>query len=224
MAKRPLPLVTGDTTKTMLPEVLPDPRAGRAREGGPRARTLAHMQRLVATAASMGVATGVAGCGKETKRRDPDPVPQPVASETATVPPVLTAEPPPTVNPIPPTGYAVVDPVPRPAHCPDVAAAMTSKATFGKNGALTLEVHGPARPDFRWVRDAKPVVYGGSVKSFSFSNADAVVEIAPTGGVQVASVSLRAFCSKGPITIAASISWSGEPKAGVEPSASLNEY
>lgn len=45
---------TGD--KTVLPEVLPDPRRPNTSASSPRSRTLAHMQRMLATATAVAIA------------------------------------------------------------------------------------------------------------------------------------------------------------------------
>jgi hypothetical protein len=80
MKKRSLPLVT-TSDKTMLPEVLPDPRASEsARRGGagPRSRTLDRLQTLLAAsaaAAALGCGEGTGGGGYAVV--DPMPMPPP---------------------------------------------------------------------------------------------------------------------------------------------------
>ena len=119
MKKKSLPLVT----KTMLPEVLPDPRRPATGASAPRHRTMAHMQRLLATAAAVGVASAgvgtvaatgaaTAGCGKSTKVPDGKTDGGAVENNGNT------------------SGYAVVDPMPPPAHCPGVARTVAASAKF----------------------------------------------------------------------------------------------
>jgi hypothetical protein len=57
-SKKKLRVLTSGDAKTVLPEVLPDPRRpaaaaeGARTPGSPRARTMAHLQKLLATAAA----------------------------------------------------------------------------------------------------------------------------------------------------------------------------
>jgi hypothetical protein len=106
----------------LLNEVLPKPTVGQEPHG-PRARTLTHMQRLLALAAAS--ATLGSGCPDKSPGSGygvVDPIPSPPtapvppasaitsATASATAPPTATAPPPPTYNP----GYGVVDPMPPP--------------------------------------------------------------------------------------------------------------
>jgi hypothetical protein len=71
--KKKLPVLTS-APKSVLPEVLPDPR--RARQvSAPRSRTVAHMQRLLATAAAAMATT--AACAKDRGYAVVDPMPAP---------------------------------------------------------------------------------------------------------------------------------------------------
>src|SRR5689334_15926869 len=146
--KKKLPVVE---TRTVLPEVLPDPRVSRARSPAPRQRTIAQMQRLM----TMGAAVGIAfGCGKTTgtpatnggESRGCGKGGRATAKDDAGT----------TTNA---TGYAVVDPVPTPAYCPNVAEKIkaTAVAAQGDAGEVVIDVYFPLaidRPDVQYVKDA----------------------------------------------------------------------
>src|SRR5436190_21723735 len=113
--KKKLP-VLASATKSVLPEVLPDPR--RPKElSAPRNRTVAHMQRLLATAAAVGVAT--VSCGKEKAATDPSGEHKGCGKKGSSSGDQTSS-----------SGYAVVDPMPPPALCPDVAPTVKATATF----------------------------------------------------------------------------------------------
>lgn len=91
----------------LLPEVLPDPTLGKGRSGGPRDRTLSHMQALFATAATAGV---VAGCGDKAEPAKPEP--SSTSATTATATATATA-----------SALTQKDPVPPETATPDASAS-----------------------------------------------------------------------------------------------------
>lgn len=197
-------------TKTVLPEVLPDPRHPRA-TSSPRARTVAHMQRLLATAAALGVTTGAAaleiGCGKTTKV----PGEEGDGKDGKTTPPKPTD----TANT---SGYAVVDPMPPPAHCAGVAKLVRATAKFAKqaNGDIHLEVRFPnpvGRDDFKYNGKAA-TSYGGAVVS-SAQKPDAVtVIIKPDANATNATITVKGNCNAGPSSVMAQVTWTPPARGG----------
>jgi hypothetical protein len=222
--KKKLRVLTSE--KTVLPEVLPDPRRPTGHAAPPRARTLAHMQRLLATAAAVSVA-GSLSCGKESKTTQGGcnkpkevnanaPDGGDVANDT------------PDANGM---GYAVVDPMPMPAYCRGIDALIhaSAKVVEQPNGATHVIVTFPLpkdRADFKYVSDAPVVGYGGSVVK-SEHKADGLVV---TMKADVASnpssymtVSVKGTCNQGPTTLSASISWAGPPKTA-NPTVHIQQY
>ena len=211
--KKSLPLVT----KTMLPEVLPDPRRPAAGASAPRHRTMAHMQRLLATAAAVGVASAgvgavaatgaaAAGCGKSTK------VPDGKSDGSAAVD-----------NNGNTSGYAVVDPMPPPAHCPGVAKAVAASAKFvaGDAGSAVLVVRFPnpkGRDDYTYLKDAVSVAYGGAVLKTEVKPDAVTVTVKPdatsTTSAATVTVTVKGHCDAGPSSIMARVSWTGLAKEG----------
>jgi hypothetical protein len=240
--------------KTVLPEVLPDPRRPAAdRAPAPRARTLAHMQKLLATATAMGVSA--TAC---TKQQDPAPKTTPISPEstdaqatneqpvdagmmvvasasaipsssTSTTAPSTTAAkiPPP---PLTPTGYAVVDPMPPPVHCPNIAPLVhpTVKFTPFGNGAMDVVVHFPnptGRADYKYVKDAEATSYGATVTKTDV-RADGVTVTArlPGDATSNVTVNVKGTCTKGPGTLSASISWKGAAGPSTKATITLYEH
>jgi hypothetical protein len=98
-------------------------------------------------------------------------------------------------------GYAVVDPMPRPAHCPDVAAHM--KATAAKSGDdIVLRVNNAGGfSNFKYDKVQKPLVYGGTYVKHSLEASGTMVVTLRPDATGYASVSLKGSCSKGAATI-----------------------
>ncbi len=205
--KKSLPLVT----KTMLPEVLPDPRRAAGSMSAPRHRTMAHMQKLLATAAAMSVASGAvgtvavaaagaaaAGCGKSTK------VPDATGGGTTTTP----------ENNGNTSGYAVVDPMPPPAHCAGVAKTVAASAKFvkGDPAGAFLMVRFPTpkgRDDYKYLEKAVSVSYGGSVLKTDVKPDAITVTVKPDAGVESVTVTVKGHCDAGPSNIMARVTWTG---------------
>ncbi len=203
---------------TLLPEVLPQPRAAQSADA-PRARTMEHLRRLVATAAALGAAS--TACGKERKPPDPAPSAEPLAD--AAVP---SAYVPPAADPTPPStmGYAVVDPMPPPAHCDDVTRTMPITARFESDAVLVFDLHVPAgRGDFKFVKDATPrgLAVGANVVSSKVTASAATVRVGVPANATEVTIAVSAFCKNGPTTIAATARWSGAPGAGTKARAQI---
>ena len=214
--KKSLPLVT----KTMLPEVLPDPRRASNGPSAPRHRTMAHMQRLLAAAAAVGVAGVGAGtvalagaattaCGKTTKVPD--------ANDNHA-----------TDNNGNTSGYAVVDPMPPPAHCPGVAQTIAASAKFvrGDAGEAFLVVRFPnpkGRDDYKYVKDAIAVAYGGKVLKTDVKDDAVTVTLRPDAGSSNVTVTVKGHCDAGPSNIMASVTWTAPVKDGSAATINLND-
>lgn len=208
--------VVSSAEKTVLPEVLPDPRR-RPTTSAPRARTLAHMQRLLATAAAVGVAS--VSCGKESatsesgERRGCGKAVGGGKTESSTGGS---------------SGYAVVDPMPTPAHCPEIGPLLVPKARFVAAGAAVHAVLdmplAPGRDDFKYVSDAVPVAYGVSVVKTEAKPDGVTVTAKIEPDAKYASVSVKATCNQGPTTISAQLSWTGDAKPGTEIAVIVTQY
>lgn len=192
--------------KTMLPEVLPAPARAAAPPSvsSPRARTMAHLQRLVATAAALGITTGASAleiaCGKSTK------VPGDTEGDGKGGPPV----PPNKGNT---SGYAVVDPMPPPAHCAGVAMLVRATAKFvkGDAGGLLLEVRFPnpvGRSDYKFLGTVA-TSYGGKVVKVEGTPDGVTVRLEPEPNVTSTTVTVKGNCNQGPSNVMANVSWTG---------------
>ncbi len=216
MAKK-LPVLS-NATKSVLPEVLPDPRRPKE-QSAPRSRTVAHMQRLLATAAAVGVAT--VSCGKEKTATDPSGERQGCGKK-----PGSSGDP--SSSSGQSSGYAVVDPMPPPAHCPDVAPTVKATATWiqGDGGALLLDVFfpNPPRADYKYVKDAQPTVYTGTMTSHTVKDDGVHVFVTPDPTAKNTSVSVKGTCDKGPGTLTANVSWAEAPKVGGVTVVYVSEY
>lgn len=179
-----------------------------------------HMQRLLAAAAAVGVASFA--CGKEKAPNDPSTEPNGCGKKSK---PIQD----PNTSSGGSSGYAVVDPMPPPAHCPDVAPNVKATATFeqGDGGKLVLKVHFPmpiGRSDWSYVKDSPPMTYTGALVA-SEVKADGVhVVVTPDLTGRNANVSVKGNCDKGPGTLSAMISWTGDPKPGMTANIYLAEY
>jgi hypothetical protein len=172
-----------------------------------RARALIHMQRLLATsAAAMAVSETACHTGSKTNDAGSDATAfgPPAVDVDASVASSVINNDAPDANVVVSErnhGYAVVDPMPRPAHCPDVAAHM--KATAAKSGDnIVLRVNNAGGfSNFKYDKDQKPVVYGGTYVKHSLEASGTMVVTVKPNGTDYASVSLKGTCSKGAATI-----------------------
>lgn len=98
MTKKKLPVLG----KSLMPEVLPDPKRMNPKAGSARARVRSRLQQIKDNAAIMGAAAAIAACGSGNKYNVVDELPSP-AGRGAGGRPGSTA------------GYGVVDPLPSPA-------------------------------------------------------------------------------------------------------------
>ena len=203
-------------SKTVMPEVLPDPRHPRG-VSSPRARTMAHMQRLVATAAALGVTTAAGafelGCGKTTKvpgDNEPDG----------------KSGPPKPLDPGNTSGYAVVDPMPPPAHCAGVAQLVRATAKFVKVGAdIQLEVRFPnpvGRDDYKYSGKVA-TSYGGTVVSTAQKPDAVTVTIKPDATATNATITVKGNCNAGPSSVMANVTWTGPVTEKTSATINLND-
>ncbi len=180
----------------LMPEVLPDPTKQHHAQGAPRTRTLEHMRRLMAMAATT-AALGVA-CTKEgappirkeddsTAKKKSTP-PDPTTAETATA--SATAVDTGTI------GYGVVDPMPPPAKCAGLAASVAATATW-KGKVVELKLPKTTRPDGKWSRKDPPTAYSGKITKTTWIGDDLVLEIVPDSGAPLVSVYVSASCAAG---------------------------
>lgn len=124
----------------LLPEVLPDPTRGVA-TGSVRERTLRHMNRLLAlaaTSATLGACSNGRMTGDNAPSVDPGPDPTPVGRGLEVV--VGFADRPPGRQ----GGYEVVDPVPLPAlRLPQIARTIRASATWKSPSTFRLRLGEP---------------------------------------------------------------------------------
>lgn len=132
--------------------------------------------------------------------------------------------------PLTPTGYAVVDPMPPPVHCPNIAPLVhpTVKFTPFGNGAMEIVVHFPnptGRADYKYVKDAGAVSYGATVTKTDV-RADGVTVTArlPQDATSSITVNVKGTCSKGPGTLSASISWKGQATPNTQATVTVYEH
>ncbi len=205
--------------KTMLPEVLPDPRRTAA-PSGPRARTVAHMQRLLAAATALGV-VGAAGatttaCGKTTK----------VPGEDDAKDGGGKANPDQGSSSGNSSGYAVVDPMPPPAHCAGVAQLVRATAKFvkaGKDVHLVVRFPNPVgRDDFKY-NGKVATTYGGNVVGTDAKPDAVTVTLKPDADATTATVGVKGNCNAGPSSILANVRWSGPIDEKTTPTITLGD-
>ncbi|CAN5571759.1 hypothetical protein BH09MYX1_BH09MYX1_53390 [soil metagenome] len=204
----------------MMPEVLPAPTKLASR-GNVRARTMQHMQQMVASATALGALGAVGGCTKsDTATTQTVTVPSataatsstsPLASATATAPPTTTTPPIPTGPPD--HGYAVVDPMPMPSRCASAAQASKASATFVQQGKdLILKVTVKLGGGATWT-GATVTPYSGTVKSMTANAAKDSLDIfLPT---TVGGMSIPITCAAGTAAMTVNITLPPKPaKAG----------
>ncbi len=199
-----------------------------------RARTVAHMQQLLATA------TAAVACTKPDTQTvtitplptvpastdpnaSPPPPPTPIASATFNPPP----SPPPPPDP---SGYLVVDMLPAPARCLGVAASSKASGRFRRDGSnlvldvtVTLPKTGAAQSTFTGVAGAWP----GQVVSSSFDGSKTIAHVRLSPGTSAstgAGVQLSITCAGGAGTLNVSASFASPPNESTTPTFSLHDY
>jgi hypothetical protein len=221
----------------LLPEVLPEPKRTASGDGGVRARTLVHMQRLLAAAAAGGT---LAGCTREGSLQDDhhattggSAVPTapsgahldlPDAGNWTVVPPV-----PPPTSTTTSTGYAVVDPVPPPAACPGLATEIHATARWKKSagGSVVVEVVLPASTGLDTVAyggGGDVSVYGGTLSSAPSPGSSQSFLVEPNPGVSSVSVSVSLKCNARPATLSLGLDVSGGRVIGAPVPVTVSSY
>jgi hypothetical protein len=210
----------------LMTEVLPEP--DRASETGPRARTLAHMHRLLAVAAAAG-ALGTA-CTKEATN-DTINTGDPSKDRTAVDPSAAGTTTPPAQNTVatasgettsgPPGGYAVVDPLPPPAQCAGAAETVAATATWKASGdggvAIEVRLRKPSNKDFAYSRKSKVTPYDATIVATSMTGGDLVVTIVPDKGETSVGIYVPIDCPPRDGSVTVQIDLSGAP-SGTKPS------
>jgi hypothetical protein len=207
----------------LLPEVLPDPTA-KAAHGSPRARTMRHMQRLLAMAAATTAIActkeGEPGIRKETdtpkNKATTDPTTPTTATATVTAT-ASTAEPDPTIGP----GYGVVDPMPPPARCSGAAASIKASGAWksDKSGPFVeVKLPKPTMPDTKFDRKSPPSVSSGKLKATTWVGDDLVLQIVPDAGATNVSIYTSVTCTAGPehVAVDVDVSTSKTPGSSVK--------
>jgi hypothetical protein len=157
----------------VLPEVLPTPTP--LSEESPRARTVAHMRRLLGVAA----ATAAIGCSKEDPlivktpddvvKKKPEPPPEPPkpppsASQSASIDP----------------GYMVVDMLPPPAACDGASTSIKASAQWDASASeIQLKLGTPTKPDVHVTYPSGPATSGASAPYVSGAT---IVSVSVVGG------------------------------------------
>ncbi|HEY2367821.1 MAG TPA: hypothetical protein VGH87_15595 [Polyangiaceae bacterium] len=215
----------------LMPEVLPAPT--RAQTTGVRNRTLSHMQRLLATAAAIPLAS----CTRtDTQETQTVTLPSATASATAQsttegtlLPPkeIATAQPTATA---PDMGYAVVDPMPAPARCMGLANATVATAVFKKDaGGIYLEITAALPTAQAWTGTTftagqTPSAWSGTVIGSQVTSHKATVKIRPSASVQNLGVQLAISCAAGSGSLAFSATFPASPTETTKASLQKNDY
>jgi hypothetical protein len=229
----------------LMPEVLPEPRAMTA-PGDARTRTMAHMQRLLATVAAAGAAAS--GCAQEASpvsapidmgngpnvasNRDAD-----VTTSTATAPDASEAtestdtdtDTTPDAAPATTmTGYAVVDPVPPPSVCPQAAAQIHGTATWKTQPsglAIVVTLAKGRGPDqISYGPQSTPSGYGARIVSSSAPGSTMRIVVQPNPQQTAVSIGIPALCNGRPISISLALDLQKAPKAGDAVPLTLSSY
>lgn len=168
------------------------------------------MQRMVATSAAA-MAVGETGCHRGDKSGDAgtDAVAfGPPASGDGSAP-VVVASPPDAGNVVVPErhhGYAVVDPMPRPAHCPTLQSYIKGTAKRAAGGIVITLTSAGGREGFKYVSSTPTVFAGRLAKNSIDGNGNALVTVVPDAGADTVIVSVRGTCgTEGPVTISATV-------------------
>jgi hypothetical protein len=117
-------------------------------------------------------------------------------------------------------GYAVVDPMPRPAHCRTAIVGMPSSASFDDAGVLTIKLgRPPGRADFKFIASepGDPLSLTASNESTTITADSATVRIKVGASDTTVTTTVRAFCNEGPTSISVTASWTGKPSSAAKP-------
>jgi hypothetical protein len=184
----------------VLPEVLPTPpHEGRPLSAeSPRARTVAHMRRLLGVAA----ATAAIGCSKEDPlivktpddvvKKKPDPPPDP---------PKPAPSPSPSIDP----GYMVVDMLPPPAACDGASTSIKASAQWDASASeIQLKLGASSKPDVHVTYAAgpgtppgAPTISGGKIVSSSVAGGGANLRLKKDAGATAIFVTFPLACKAG---------------------------
>lgn len=179
----------------VLPEVLPAPIP--LSEESPRARTVAHMRRLLGVAA----ATAAMSCSKEDPmivktpddvvKKKPDPPPDP---------PKPAPSPSPSIDP----GYMVVDMLPPPAACDGASSSIKASAQWDASASeIELKLGASTKPDVHVTYPAKagsggtPSISGGTIVSTSVAGGGASLRLKKSAGATAIFVTFPLACKAG---------------------------
>jgi len=206
--------------KAIMPEVLPDPTRSLG-PGGPRQRTLSHMNRLLAVTAA-GAAIGACSKtqqGPTTGRTTIEVPPPPAESATPeddTPPPAADRDASTGTGtgtgtePIPePTGYAVVDPMPPPARCAGLAQTVkAAKAKWKSKTVIEVRLGKPSMSGAAYDTKEAPNVVSATLKKKTITKDSVVLEIEITSTNPVYAY-VGATCPGGPQHVGIAIGGSG---------------
>ncbi len=221
-----------------MPEVLPTPtvtpiNAPSNAGSSVRGTTLAHMQRLLATAAVVPLVSCTRSDTQSTQT-----VTIPAASSATTQDTThgsLLPRPTATVTPTattttPDMGYAVVDPMPAPARCMGLAQSTKANATFKRDaGGLFLEVtlslpSGQAWAGTTFTPNSPPSPWSGTLISSNVLLTTATARVRPSAGITSLGVQFSVGCPAGPGSIAVTASFPASPTDTTKVTLQKNDY
>ncbi len=195
-------------TKKLLPELLPDPTL-RGAPGGPRQRTLQRLLTLAATGATLGACsktpTSHDGASTAAGQRQPEGTvatvevapPTDAGDDSAPVPSrVTSAQPTATAPPPPPTGYAVVDPMPPPARCAGLAQTVNASARW-RGGVIEVRLPKPGMSGATYNAGAAPRAWSGTIKHHAVTSSSALLDLVVPSGATNAGAVIAATCPQG---------------------------
>jgi hypothetical protein len=219
----------------IMPEVLPAPTRAPS-TSNVRGRTVAHMQRLLATAAA---AIPLADCTKA-DTQSTQTVTIPAASTSGSPSAQATIEgsllPPPKVTATatatapPDMGYAVVDPMPAPARCMGLSAASKSSASFkSAAGGVVLEIALTLPVGSAWAGSAfdttnKPSPWSGTLVSSTITSHSATVHVKPSASVTQLGITFPISCNAGSGSISVTASFADPPTTSTKVALALHDY
>jgi hypothetical protein len=122
-------------------------------------------------------------------------------------------------------GYGVVDPLPPPSQCPNVASSIAAKATWKlDNGqfVIILELGVPGKTDASYVDSDPTISYGGKLVSRTLNQGALTITITPDAGVQNVGIYVPISCAEGNAHVMITMDTSKAPADGVE--IPLNKY
>jgi len=189
MAKRKLGL---------LNEVLPSPQ--RVSASSPRARTMAHMHRLMTVAAAAGALACTKEGSNDTIKADDQKKPKNTADPTSTPTDTVSTTPTTTAVPTNP-GYVVVDPMPAPAKCAGAASTISATAMWKtvKAGGMGVEVRLPksTSPDVIYSHKGSPTASAATIVGATFTGSEVILEVVPDKGATSAYLYVPLECTAG---------------------------